>query len=242
MERKRLRPARRRAVRLAAALRSCYSRVTPRPRHDLNVWRSAPVTARTSGRFRSPRSPNRPRSSCRCSKRWSATTSRTGRSASSGRSYIRSYAQAIGLDPRPRFASSSSGIPGQVEPPSRPVGGACAHAGERPAAGRRRGSRSSSIRRSTPFKRGVEMAHHRAAERGHRRRRSNRRRPSPIRNRSRRVSVRRHRPDSARSAAAGEPSILPSVAHLCTRLACAQEAEEVTAALEEAACCSTRSA
>ena len=41
-------------------------------------------------------------------------------------------------------------------------------------------------------------------------------------------------PDAAGTAAPPESIDMASVAHLCTRLGCAQEAEELTAVLEEA--------
>jgi transcriptional regulator with XRE-family HTH domain len=152
-----------------------------------------------------------------------------------GRSYIRSYAQAVGLDPAATVREFLERHAGSIE--SAPGALSEAHALTPGKAGRRPPTRLEFLIDSA-----IDAFHARRAE-AHRVATSSE--PPPAIAYSESVTP-RHRseffptPPPAPAPAPLEPEAteaidLAAIAHLCTRLGCAQEAEEVTAVLEEAA-------
>jgi hypothetical protein len=148
-----------------------------------------------------------------------------------GRSYIRAYAQAVGLDPVATVREFLESYPGTIE--SEPVSLDDARGLIDERSNRRPPPRIKFLIESA-----IDAIHTRRAELG-RRRPSRVDRPpalapvvAPV------ESVATTRVASEPVPSAVEPTAaldFPYIAHLCTRLACAQEAHEVGAALEDAA-------
>ena len=150
--------------------------------------------------------------------------SRTGRSASSaGRIFALTRRRSVWI-PRRRFVSSSNVIRVQLNPPRRRCPTYRRRRLTKGAAGRRRGWTTFLIASA------IDAIQARRTDLGHRS--SSVREQSPAIAYSESVSP-RLRPQAP---PVQEPAALdlPSVAQLCTRLGCAQEANEVTTALEEA--------
>jgi transcriptional regulator with XRE-family HTH domain len=146
-----------------------------------------------------------------------------------GRSYIRSYAQAVGLDPTATVREFLERQPGSIEAP--------AVLSDVNALAPDKASRRPPTRLEFLIDSAIDAFHARRAE-AHRVATSSE--PPPAIAYSESVTPRpRSQPVPAPAISPAEP--LPeaidmaAVAHLCTRLGCAQEAEEVTAVLEEAA-------
>lgn len=162
-----------------------------------------------------------------------------------GRSYIRSYAQAIGLDPAATLRAFLEGHPGAID--SSPADLAEVHAVAPDRGGRRPPTRLEVLIDSA-----IDAFHARRTEGAQRTAQTPASPPPPPRVEppppeappgfaySESVTPRR-RSDAFPVAPAPLPQLQPepvdltSIAHLCTRLGCAQEAEELTAVLEEAA-------
>src|SRR5262245_976070 len=148
-----------------------------------------------------------------------------------GRSYIRSYAQAVGLDPSATLREFLERHPGSTESLSE----VNALAPEKSA--RRPPTRLEFLMHSAidafHARRASETAHHIATSSE----------PQPAIAYSESVTPRQRSeffPTPAVSPATPQPDVqdtidLAAIAHLCTRLGCAQEADEVTGVLEEAA-------
>jgi transcriptional regulator with XRE-family HTH domain len=153
-----------------------------------------------------------------------------------GRSYIRSYAQAIGRDPGATLREFLEQHPGSTEAAAAELSEVHAVAPEK--AGRRPPTRLEVLMASA-----LDAFHARRSEAAHRTPPTPAAPPPPVepppvfaysesvtpRPRSQSFPV----PPPA--LLQPEPIDLASIAHLCTRLGCAQEAEELTAVLEEAA-------
>ena len=124
-----------------------------------------------------------------------------------GRSYIRAYAQAVGLDPGATVREFVECHPGRIE--SLP-----AALSERPDVGADHASRRPPIRLQFLIDSAIDAFQTRRAELGQ-----------------------RTGPAIEKALTTAQPFALDlsAVAHLCTRLGCAQEAHEVTSALEDAA-------
>jgi len=158
-----------------------------------------------------------------------------------GRSYIRSYSQAIGLDPTATLREFLEQHPGSTETP--PVDTA-----EIRAVAPDKASRRPPTRLEVLIDSAIDAFHARRSETAHRPAAAPMAPPPPTEPPpaiaySESVTPRR-RQESFPTPPAPLPLLplpqpesidMASVAHLCTRLGCAQEAEEVTAALEEAA-------
>jgi transcriptional regulator with XRE-family HTH domain len=147
-----------------------------------------------------------------------------------GRSYIRSYAQAVGLDPAATVREFLERHPGSIESTSGALS-------DVPALTPEKASRRPPTRLEFLIDSAIDALHARRAE-GHRVATSSE--PLPAIAYSESVTPRqRSQPLSTPAISPDEP--LPeaidmaAIAHLCTRLGCAQEADEVTAVLEEAA-------
>jgi hypothetical protein len=153
-----------------------------------------------------------------------------------GRSYIRSYAQAIGLDPTATLREFLERHPGSTEPASGVLSDVREIAPEK--ASRRPPTRLEMLIESAIdafHARRSEMAHHPTGSPSAARPPAIEAAPPPVAY-SESVTP-RQRSDVFPTPPLPQPENidLASVAHLCTRLACAQEADEVTAVLEEAA-------
>jgi transcriptional regulator with XRE-family HTH domain len=153
-----------------------------------------------------------------------------------GRSYIRSYAQAVGLDPAATVREFLERHPRSTQSASDAFSDVHALAPER-------GSRRPPTRLEVLIDSAIDAFHARRSELAHRSAAAPATPPpsvetSPAIAYSESVAP-RQRPQSfpTLSPPLPQPESIdfPSVAHLCTRLGCAQEAEEVTAVLEEAA-------
>ena len=153
-----------------------------------------------------------------------------------GRSYIRSYAQAIGLDPATTLREFLDRHPKSTELAPEVLSEVHTVAPEK-------ASRRPPTRLEVLIESAIDAFHARRSETAHRPATTPAAPPPPIEPPpaiaySESVTP-RHRSQSFPIPPAPLPqpeSIdLASVAHLCTRLGCAQEAEEVTAVLEEAA-------
>ena len=152
-----------------------------------------------------------------------------------GRSYIRSYAQAIGLDPAATVREFIERHPGSIE--------ASAALSEVQALTPEKASRRPPTRLGILIDSAIDAIQARRAEHNQRTERAQQSpsaEPAPAIAYSESVAP-RLRPQAE---PASEPLVLESnprgldlltVAQLCTRLGCAQEASEVTAALEDAA-------
>jgi cytoskeletal protein RodZ len=152
-----------------------------------------------------------------------------------GRSYIRSYAQAIGLDPAATVREFIERHPGSIE--------SSAALSEVQALTPEKASRRPPTRLGILIDSAIDAIQARRAEHNQRTERTQQSasaEPAPAIAYSESVAP-RLRPQSE---PASEPVVLESkprdldlltVAQLCTRLGCAQEASEVTAALEDAA-------
>jgi transcriptional regulator with XRE-family HTH domain len=150
-----------------------------------------------------------------------------------GRSYIRSYAQAIGLDPAATVREFIERHPGSVESPATELSEVQVLTPEK-------ASRRPPTRLEVLIDSAIDAIQARRAEHGQRSAHSEPA-PSPSIAYSESVAPRQ------RSPAVPAPEPLPldpkplssldllTVAQLCTRLGCAQEASEVTTALEDAA-------
>jgi Helix-turn-helix domain len=154
-----------------------------------------------------------------------------------GRSYIRSYAQAIGLDPTATLREFLERHPGSTEPASAALSDVREVTPEK--AGRRPPTRLEVLIDSA-----IDAFHARRSEMAQRPTTSPSEglapasQPPPPIAYSESVAPRQRSevfPTPLPSLPGQENIDLPSVAHLCTRLACAQEADDVTAVLEEAA-------
>jgi Helix-turn-helix domain len=148
-----------------------------------------------------------------------------------GRSYIRAYAQSVGLDPAATVREFIARHPGSVESSEAEL--TDVHSLPPEKASRRPPTRLKFLIDSA-----IDAIHARRTELGHR--------PTGVREQAP-AGVREQAPAIAYSESVSprlrpealpvqEPAALdlPSVAQLCTRLGCAQEANEVTTALEEA--------
>jgi hypothetical protein len=153
-----------------------------------------------------------------------------------GRSYVRSYAQAIGLDPATTLREFLDRHPGSTEPPA-------ALSDVREVAPEK-ASRRPPTRLEVLIDSAIDAFHARRSDAANRAPAVPATQPPPPTEPPSAFAysesvVPRQRPQSFPPVPAPLPqpeSIdLASVAHLCTRLACAQEAEEVTSVLEEAA-------
>jgi hypothetical protein len=152
-----------------------------------------------------------------------------------GRSYIRSYAQAIGLDPNDTLREFLERQPGESM---------AGDIGEVSALAPEKASRRPPTRLEVLIDSAIDAFHARRSEMAQRAAAtplasSPPMEPPPAIAYSESVTPPRQRPQSFPASLEPLPQPenidLASVAHLCTRLACAQEAEEVTAVLEEAA-------
>ncbi len=161
-----------------------------------------------------------------------------------GRSYIRSYAQAIGRDPAATLREFLEGQPGATDPASADLTEVQTVAPEK--TGRRPPTRLEVLIDSA-----IDAFHARRAEGSPRTPAAPPTAPPPAtaaspaeappafaysesvtpRKRSDAFPI----PPAPLPLLQPEPVDLASIAHLCTRLGCAQEAEELTAVLEEAA-------
>jgi transcriptional regulator with XRE-family HTH domain len=147
-----------------------------------------------------------------------------------GRSYIRSYAQTVGLDPAATVREFLERQPGSIESAPAPLSEVHAVAPEK-------ASRRPPTRLEFLIDSAIDAFHARRAE-AHRVATSSE--PQPAIAYSESVAPRKRSesfPEPVVSLPTPQPAVidLAAVAHLCTRLGCAQEAEEVTAVLEEAA-------
>jgi len=152
-----------------------------------------------------------------------------------GRSYIRSYAQVVGLDPTATLREFLERLPGTESAPSA--------LSDVTALTPEKASRRPPTRLEFLIDSAIDAFHARRAE-AHRVATSSE--PPPAIAYSESVTPRSRSeffpapapaptPAPPASEEAQEPIDLAAVAHLCTRLGCAQEAEELTAVLEEAA-------
>jgi transcriptional regulator with XRE-family HTH domain len=151
-----------------------------------------------------------------------------------GRSYIRSYAQAIGLDPAATLREFLDRQPAE----------SAADLGEVSAVAPEKAGRRPPTRLEVLIDSAIDAFHARRSDIAHRAATTPAAPPPPTDPPpaiaySESVTPPRKRPQLFPAALAPLPQPenidLASVAHLCTRLGCAQEAEEVTAVLEEAA-------
>jgi transcriptional regulator with XRE-family HTH domain len=163
-----------------------------------------------------------------------------------GRSYIRSYAQAIGLDPAATLREFLDGQPGAID--SAPADLTDVNALTPEKTGRRPPTRLEVLIESA-----IDAFHARRAEGSQSQRtpapppaavpppaEGSPAEPPPAFAYSESVTPRKRSeafpvPPAPLPLLQPEPVDLASIAHLCTRLGCAQEAEELTAVLEEAA-------
>jgi transcriptional regulator with XRE-family HTH domain len=151
-----------------------------------------------------------------------------------GRSYIRSYAQAIGLDPVATLREFLEQQPGSAEP---------AALSEVTEVAPEKASRRPPTRLEVLIDSAIDAFHARRSEAAHRSPAAPTAPPPPLEPPAAIAYSESVTPRQRSQAFPPLPAPLPqpesldlaSVAHLCTRLACAQEAEEVTAVLEEAA-------
>lgn len=156
-----------------------------------------------------------------------------------GRSYIRSYAQAVGLDPTATVREFIERHPGSVEPPPSAMSDVKAVTPEK-------ASRRPPTRLEVLIDSAIDAIHARRSELGQRA--AGPVEPPPAIAYSESVAPRRLPEPLLPEPPLPEPSLsepppqapdptrlnLTAVARLCTRLSCAQEANEVTTALEEA--------
>jgi Helix-turn-helix domain len=154
-----------------------------------------------------------------------------------GRSYIRSYAQAIGLDPTATLREFLDRHPGATEAPAADLAEASTVAPDK-------ASRRPPTRLEVLIDSALDAFHARRSEAAHRPPapppsvQTNTTEPPPAFAYSESVTPRRREqafPTPLAPLPQPESIDMASVAHLCTRLGCAQEAEELTAVLEEAA-------
>jgi hypothetical protein len=148
-----------------------------------------------------------------------------------GRSYIRAYAEAIGLDPMATVREFVE-RPGSIESPPAALSDVHSLTPEK-------GSGRPPTRLEVLIDSAIDAFHARRTDSGHHRRASvpTTAEPQPAIAYSESVTPRPRPMSLPQAPATPEPAStdLAAVAHLCTRLACAQEAHEVTAVLEEAA-------
>jgi len=154
-----------------------------------------------------------------------------------GRSYIRSYAQAIGLDPTATLREFVDRHPGATEATAVDVAEVRAVAPDK-------ASRRPPTRLEVLIDSALDAFHARRSEAAQRppvaapKVPANAAEPPPAIAYSESVTPRRRQesfPTPPAPLPQPESIDMASVAHLCTRLGCAQEAEELTAVLEEAA-------
>ena len=156
-----------------------------------------------------------------------------------GRSYIRSYAQAIGLDPTATLREFLDRHPGSTE-------GTAADLAEVRARTPENNSRRPPTRLEVLIDSAIDAFHARRTEPGQRPTATRPAvppppapapEPPPAFAYSESVTPRRREQVFPTALPLPQPESIDmaSVAHLCTRLGCAQEAEELTAVLEEAA-------
>jgi hypothetical protein len=150
-----------------------------------------------------------------------------------GRSYIRSYAQAVGLDPTATLREFLERHPGATQPATELLSEVQAVTPEKT-------SRRPPTRLEFLIDSAIDAFHARRTEMATRVADPIERPPAeppPAIAYSESVTPRARSqsfPTAAPPPIQPEPIDFASLAHLCTRLGCAQEAEEVTAALEEA--------
>ncbi len=140
-----------------------------------------------------------------------------------GRSYIRAYAQAVGLDPSATVREFIERHPGSVEPSEAALS-------DVPAQTPDKGSRRPPTRMTLLIASAIDAIQARRTDLGHRSASVREQSPAIAYSESVAPRLRPQAPPVQEPAALD----LPSVAQLCTRLGCAQEANEVTTALEEA--------
>jgi hypothetical protein len=155
-----------------------------------------------------------------------------------GRSYIRSYAQAIGLDPTATLREFLEQHPGSTETPPPDLVEARTVAPDK-------ASRRPPTRLEVLIDSAIDAFHARRSETAHRPAAAPMAPPPPTEPLpaiaySESVTPRRRQesfptPPPPLPLPQPEGIDIASVAHLCTRLGCAQEAEELTAVLQEAA-------
>ncbi len=153
-----------------------------------------------------------------------------------GRSYIRSYAQAIGLDPTATLREFLEHQPGSAESVAM---------SEVQAVAPDKASRRPPTRLEVLIDSAIGAFHARRSEAAHRAAATPAAPPPPLEPPPAIAYSESVRPRQRSQSFPTPPAHLPlpqpesidlaTVAHLCTRLGCAQEAEEVTAVLEEAA-------
>jgi transcriptional regulator with XRE-family HTH domain len=152
-----------------------------------------------------------------------------------GRSYIRSYAQAIGLDPAATLREFLEQQPGSIESTET--------LSEVQTTAPDKANRRPPTRLEVLIDSAIDAFHARRSEAAHRSTAAPTAPPPPLEPPPAIAYSESVTPRQRSQSFPPLPAPLPqpesidlaSVAHLCTRLACAQEAEEVTAVLEEAA-------